>query len=215
MAAQRFSSPARSRPLGRWSTCVAAVMFLVALSVPASAATITLDFDTPTTGSLIIGTPLVTSLGTITATNAELFPLSDPELTAAGATGNTIDHLGSIINPVGTLLFDFNVDAITLIYGGNLGDITIQVRDASNLVLDSFFQADTGSGQPAGPITLSGSGIRSLEWFESGGSYAALDNIAITANEIAAPVPEPASLTLLGLGLAGIAGRRWRQRKAS
>ena len=38
-----------------------------------------------------------------------------------------------------------------------------------------------------------------------------LDNFVLTPTA----VPEPAALALLGLGLAGMGARRWRQRKSS
>ena len=49
-----------------------------------------------------------------------------------------------------------------------------------------------------------------IRWIEIGHhrSVLNLDNFA----DAAAPVPEPQTLTLLGLGIAGMAARRWRKR---
>lgn len=126
---------------------------------------------------------------------------TDDDFIAAGAAGNCFDIDGS---STATMTFDFDVESITLIYGGNNGVMDISAFDAGAVLVDSFFQASTGNGQPAGPITLSGGGIRSLFWQDPGFGYSAIDNITITT----ADVPVPAALPLLAgaLGLLGLLG---------
>lgn len=198
----------RTASLTKSTICTAVILSLAftanSFAVPT---TILLDADTPDTGSLLGTTPLVTAYGDITFDGEIVIGVHDPEFGDAGASGSTFDILGPDDTPAGDqtaeLFFDFDVISLEFIYGGNAGNIWIEARDKDGGVVDSFNQGSTGYLQPAGPITLSGSGIRSLYWTDTIAlqDYAPLDNITVT-------VPGPATILLLALGSLALLRRR-------
>ena len=170
-----------------------------------------LDGDTPATGSLLPGTPLVTPFGTVNLSGAlTVPPAEDIDMTALGSLGRKF--AGNATFPVGVLSWDFDVQEISLLYGGNLGGITVEALNAANVVLDTFTQADTTDGMPAGPLTLTGLGIRSLRWFDpvATNTFAIVDNVSLNVT------PEPGSLILCGIAFSclGAGGLKRRRKKA-
>jgi hypothetical protein len=95
------------------------------------------------------------------------------------------------------LSFDFDVTSITFIYGGNFGEITVTAFNSGGGIVDQFFQASTGTGEPAGPVTIAGEGIRRLHWADPSGSFAPLDNIKIIGIENVTCYPDCDGNTIL------------------
>jgi hypothetical protein len=200
----------RGTGLTKLTVCTAVILSLALTTNLSAVPTIYLDADTPATGSDLGTTPLVTPYGNITFVGEIVSGVFDSEFDAAGADGNTFDILGPSDTPsqAAELFFDFDVVSIEFIYGGNDGSIYIEAQDDLGNMLVSFSQADTTSGQPAGPETLSGSGIRSLYWEDTvnGMTYASLDNITLTTY-----IPAPGALVLAGIGVSFVSWLRKRK----
>lgn len=180
------------------------LLLAVVIALPATGATILIDFDTPGTGLNLAASPLVTAAGIITATNLEVTGTrADPDQVAVGASGN----VGDIFPGLATMLsFDFTVASVTFIYGGNAGDILVEALDGGNNVVASFFQASTDDGEPAGPTTLTAANIRAIRWSDSLGGYAPLDNLVIETTA----VPEPSTWVWGALAIGLLSRRKSR-----
>ena len=181
-------------------------VFLMLIAVPAvRAGTVTLDFETPATGSQLISSPLFTSIGKITLSNAT-------DIGVYGPTGKGVRHSLSANPGVARFDFDFNVSSITFDFNGYGGGVfTAQVLDGLNAVINSYFDPSTRCASTCfdGHVTLAGSGIKAMifaDW-PGGIDQSFVDNMTIVGG-----VPEPASIVLFSAGLLAVVGLQWRKR---
>jgi len=85
--------------------------------------------------------------------------------------------------------------------GGTLR-VDMMILDSGGNILNTW---TINSGDPVGPDCCS----PAYDWFPTQEfDFLALDNVSLTQDASAAPVPEPATMTLIGAGLLGMLRRR-------
>ena len=176
---------------------LALTLGMAALASQAAPVTITFNEAGGPTGSLT-GSTFYQSFGIASFTDAFRF----------GPDSRLPDDGYGITNlqPSASILFSESMSAVSLTWAvaGAGVNFVAELYDASNMLIDSFSSGGVGL---FGVASFTDTGVRKIT-FHDGGAQVAIDTLNYTRG---AAVPEPASLALVGLALAGLAAARRRK----
>ena len=210
------------------SFCVALVAASFGISTPVDAAPIN---AVTFTGYDESSTSINTTRGYAFNVTAENLVATGLGMWDVGGNGLAQLHQVGLWDPSGALIASTTIPAGTsadLINGFRVVDIPdVPLFIGSGYVVGAFllngstdFQAFDLTGLVTAPgITLAGArfinGVNTLTLPTTNFASNALVGGSLMVDTVTSvtPVPEPASVALFGLGLAGVVGRRWRQRR--
>jgi hypothetical protein len=198
-----------------WITAGRALAMAAAL-VPAAAQATLFDFENIASGTVITdATPLIDTVGGLTATFTGSASVCASGGLFVSLTGNVeVQELCTAGNQTGPLKISFSSDlsSVSLDFAtvAGPGALTVQALENGTAVSTSTFNSTVPPGNSNGEGFASVFGTFDMLVLTGGsGALLAIDNISTPA----AAAPEPASIALLGAGLAGLALTR-RRRKA-